>query len=77
MQLIEQVQQQFQQEFPLSNLFLAPTIAQLATLLGQPLASTSSTASDWSPLVPLQPAGSNRPFFASIPSLAWSFPTTN
>ncbi|WP_250125832.1 non-ribosomal peptide synthetase [Chroococcidiopsis sp. CCMEE 29] len=74
MQLIEQVQQQFQQEFPLSNLFLAPTIAQLATLLGQPLASTSSTASDWSPLVPLQPAGSNRPFFCVHPVFGVVFP---
>lgn len=73
-QLIEQVQQQFQQEFPLSNLFLAPTIAQLATLLDQPLANTSPTAFDWSPLVPLQPAGSNRPFFCVHPVFGVVFP---
>lgn len=71
MQLIERVQQQEQQEFPLSNLFLAPTIAQLATLLDQ---SNPNTALDWSPLVPLQQAGIKRPFFCVHPIFGVVFP---
>lgn len=43
---------------PLAMLFEAPTIEQLATILGQ-----DGWSRHWSSLVPIQPAGSEPPFF--------------
>ncbi|XGW00925.1 MAG: amino acid adenylation domain-containing protein (plasmid) [Leptolyngbya sp. BL-A-14] len=60
--LMDQIQQQFEQTLPLSDLLLNPTIAGLASALNpdhQPL--------PWSPLVPLQPKGSKPPFFCIHP----------
>ena len=60
--LMDQIQQQFEQNLPLSDLLLNPTIAGLASALNpnhQPL--------PWSPLVPLQPRGSKPPFFCVHP----------
>lgn len=45
-------------DLPLSTLLSAPTIAQQAELLRQ-----EGWSPDWSSLVPLQPGGSNPPFF--------------
>ena len=60
--LMDLIEQQFEQELPLSSLLLNPTIAGLASALNptnQPL--------PWSPLVPLQPKGSKPPFFCVHP----------
>ena len=56
--LMAQIQQQFQKHLPLATLFESPTIAQLAELLRQ---ETDGMA--WSSLVPIQPHGSQLPFF--------------
>lgn len=69
MRLVERVQQQFEQELPLSNLFLAPTVEQLAKTL-----SPGASAPSWSPLVPLQPSGSKPPFFCVHPILGVVLP---
>lgn len=69
MRLVERVQQQFEQELPLFNLFLAPTVEQLAKTL-----SPSANAPSWSPLVPLQPFGSKPPFFCVHPILGVVLP---
>jgi pimeloyl-ACP methyl ester carboxylesterase len=64
--LLEQVNQQFEQNLPLSDLFLAPTVEQFASLVekhGDPHSNPQS----WSPLVPLQPAGSKPPLFCVHP----------
>ncbi|MBW4647611.1 MAG: amino acid adenylation domain-containing protein [Kastovskya adunca ATA6-11-RM4] len=66
--LVEQIHQQFQQELPLSTLFLNPTVAALASTL------SSETDLPWSPLVPIQPAGSNLPFFCVHPIFGVVFP---
>ncbi|WP_169218415.1 non-ribosomal peptide synthetase [Brasilonema sp. UFV-L1] len=57
-QLMAQIEQQFKQNLPLATLFQNSTIEQLATILRQPI-----DALNWSPLVPIQPNGSKRPFF--------------
>jgi amino acid adenylation domain-containing protein len=55
------VQERTGHALPLASLFQAPTVEQLATLLrrGEP--------GPWSPLVPIQPRGSRRPFFCVHP----------
>jgi len=58
-QLLEQINQQFEQELPLSALFSAPTVEQFA-----PNIEKNYT---WSPLVPLQPQGFKKPFFCIHP----------
>ncbi|MGH2508217.1 MAG: alpha/beta fold hydrolase, partial [Ktedonobacteraceae bacterium] len=60
--LIYQIKKQFNKDLPLSALFRGPTIATLATILGQ-----SSEASTWSPLIQLQHRGSKQPFFCVHP----------
>lgn len=69
MRLMEQINEQFAQKIPLSNLFLAPTIARLASTL-----HPESDSLAWSPLVPIQPAGDNPPFFCVHPVLGVVFP---
>ncbi|MCC5626174.1 alpha/beta fold hydrolase, partial [Nostoc sp. CHAB 5715] len=56
--LMAQIQQQFRKNLPLAALFQGSTIEQLADILRQQTDSLS-----WSPLVPIQPNGSKRPFF--------------
>jgi len=66
-QLLEQVNQQFEQNLPLSDLFVAPTVAQFAPLIekwGKPKRNSKRSRS---PLVPLQPLGSKPPFFCIHP----------
>ncbi|MBW4630461.1 MAG: amino acid adenylation domain-containing protein [Iphinoe sp. HA4291-MV1] len=57
-QLMARIEQQFKKNLPLATLFQNSTIEQLATILRQPI-----DASNWSPLVPIQPNGSKRPLF--------------
>ncbi|MBD1808186.1 amino acid adenylation domain-containing protein [Microcoleus sp. FACHB-SPT15] len=67
--LMAQIHEQFEREFPLSALFLNPTVEGLASVLGQ-----ESDTLPWSPLVPLQPAGSKPPFFCVHPIFGTVFP---
>jgi amino acid adenylation domain-containing protein len=67
--LMAQIHQQFERELPLSALFLTPTIEGLASVLGQEADTLS-----WSPLVPIQPAGSKPPFFCIHPIFGTVFP---
>ena len=67
--LMERIHKQFERELPLSALFLAPTVEGLARSL-EP--GTESQA--WSPLVAIQPAGSNPPFFCVHPIFGVVFP---
>jgi len=67
--LMAQIHQQFERELPLSTLFLTPTIEGLASVLGQEADTLS-----WSPLVPIQPAGSKPPFFCIHPIFGTVFP---
>jgi non-ribosomal peptide synthetase component F/thioesterase domain-containing protein len=56
--LFAQISKEFQRKLPLSVLFEAQTIAQLAKVL-----ETDTDSSGWSPLVAIQPQGSKPPFF--------------
>ncbi|MHC5860260.1 amino acid adenylation domain-containing protein [Nostoc sp.] len=56
--LMAQIKQQFGKEIPLASLFQNPTIEQLATIV-----QVESDSSNSSCLVPIQPNGSNLPFF--------------
>lgn len=56
--LMAQVHEKFAQNMPLTTLFQAPTIEQMAIALREPMLSQP-----WSPLVKIQPNGSKRPFF--------------
>ncbi|WP_298910929.1 amino acid adenylation domain-containing protein [uncultured Nostoc sp.] len=67
--LMKQIHKQFERELPLSSLFLNPTIESLATSL-----SSATDSLPWSPLVPIQPAGSNLPFFCVHPIFGVVFP---
>jgi len=67
--LIEQIHKQFERDLPLSTIFLNPTIESLANSLCQETDSLS-----WSPLVAIQPAGSNPPFFCVHPIFGVVFP---
>jgi amino acid adenylation domain-containing protein len=66
---LEQIHKQFERELPLSTLFLNPTIESLAIYL-----SSKTDALGWSPLVPIQPAGSNPPIFCVHPIFGVVFP---
>jgi amino acid adenylation domain-containing protein/non-ribosomal peptide synthase protein (TIGR01720 family) len=57
-QLMAQVQQQFDRQLPLATLFQYPTIAEMATMLWHPSAEVA-----WSSLVPIRPHGDQEPFF--------------
>ncbi|MEH2372336.1 non-ribosomal peptide synthetase [Nostoc sp.] len=67
--LLKQINKQFEYELPLSSLFLNPTIESLATSL-----SSERDSLPWSPLVPIQPAGSNPAFFCVHPIFGVVFP---
>ncbi|OYD97754.1 non-ribosomal peptide synthetase [Nostoc sp. 'Peltigera membranacea cyanobiont' 210A] len=67
--LLKQIHKQFENELPLSTLFLNPTIESLATAL-----SSKADSLPWSPLVPIQPAGSNPAFFCVHPIFGVVFP---
>ena len=67
--LMKQIHKQFERELPLSSLFLNPTIESLATSL-----SSATDSLPWSPLVPIQPAGSSPPFFCVHPIFGVVFP---
>ena len=57
-QLLAKVEQHFGIAIPLNNLFLAPTVAELAALV-----QTDVKVIPWSLLVPIQPEGSKVPLF--------------
>src|SRR6267142_1811949 len=57
-QLFAQIEKVFGVKLPLATLFDAPTIEELARILGR-----EASAPRWSPLVAIQPAGSRPPFF--------------
>jgi non-ribosomal peptide synthetase component F/thioesterase domain-containing protein len=56
--LFARIQKEFQVNLPLGTLFEAQTIAELAAVL-----SDKTRSQEWSPLVPIQTAGSRPPFF--------------
>jgi len=58
MQLFARIQKIFGKDLPLTTLFQAPTIEQLADVLRQ-----EGWSSPWSSLVPMQHSGSKPPFF--------------
>jgi phthiocerol/phenolphthiocerol synthesis type-I polyketide synthase E len=57
-QLFAQIEREFHLKLPVTTLFEAPTIAELARLIHKDAATPA-----WSPLVPIQTAGSRPPFF--------------
>ncbi|WP_373270803.1 thioesterase domain-containing protein [Nostoc sp. T09] len=67
--LLEQIRKQFERDLPLSILFLNPTIEGLVNSL-----LTEIDPLPWSPLVTIQPAGSNPPFFCIHPIFGVIFP---
>ncbi|MEH2175037.1 non-ribosomal peptide synthetase [Nostoc sp.] len=67
--LMKDIHKHFERELPLSSLFLNPTIESLATAL-----SSKVDSLPWSPLVPIQPAGSSPPFFCIHPIFGVVFP---
>jgi acyl-CoA synthetase (AMP-forming)/AMP-acid ligase II/thioesterase domain-containing protein/NAD(P)-dependent dehydrogenase (short-subunit alcohol dehydrogenase family)/acyl carrier protein len=56
--LLAQIEKAFEKNLPLATLFQAPTVEQLAKTLRQ-----SGSSSPWFSLVPIQPSGSQPPFF--------------
>jgi amino acid adenylation domain-containing protein len=67
--LLDRIHEQFEQELPLSALFLTPTVEGLANTL-----SPGTKSLPWSPLVTIQATGSNPPFFCVHPILGVVFP---
>ncbi|MCT7982369.1 amino acid adenylation domain-containing protein [Laspinema sp. A4] len=67
--LLTEINQQFQQQLPVSALFLNPTLQRLADCLFCELDSLPC-----SPLVPIQTQGTNPPFFCIHPILGVVFP---
>ncbi|GAA6615938.1 non-ribosomal peptide synthetase [Scytonema sp. NUACC26] len=67
--LMEDIHQEFKRELPLSFLFLHPTIEKLANFLVR-----EQYTQHWSPLVSIQPNGSNPPFFCIHPIFGTIFP---
>jgi pimeloyl-ACP methyl ester carboxylesterase len=63
------VYKQFKRELPLSTLFLNPTVESLASTL-----FVENNSRSWSPLVAIQPKGSNPPFFCVHPIFGVVFP---
>src|SRR5262249_11779438 len=57
------VEEEFGQPLPLSSVFLGATVADLARRLREPVDQR-----EWPPLVALQPAGAERPFFCVHPA---------
>ncbi|MEH2138510.1 non-ribosomal peptide synthetase [Nostoc sp.] len=67
--LLDQINKQFERDLPLSNLFLNQTIESLAIAL-----SSKTDYLACSPLVQIQPNGSNPPFFCVHPIFGVVFP---
>ncbi|HEY9836625.1 MAG TPA: amino acid adenylation domain-containing protein, partial [Vampirovibrionales bacterium] len=67
--LLTQINQQFQQQLPVSALFLNPTVQGLTDCLFSELNTLPC-----SPLVPIQTQGTNPPFFCIHPILGVVFP---
>ncbi|MBD1922211.1 amino acid adenylation domain-containing protein [Funiculus sociatus GB2-A5] len=67
--LMDEVYKQFKRELPLSTLFLNPTVESLASTL-----FVENNSRSWSPLVAIQPKGSNPPFFCVHPIFGVVFP---
>jgi amino acid adenylation domain-containing protein len=59
LQLFAQIQEQFQRDLPLTTLFQAPTIEQLACIIKE----ENDSSPQWSNLVAIQPNGDKKPFF--------------
>jgi len=62
LEMIAEVERQFDQRLPAQELFSAPTIEKLAARLDQ-----QQKTLDWTPLVPLKLQGSRRPLFCVHP----------
>jgi thioesterase domain-containing protein/acyl carrier protein len=60
--LMARLQKRFGHELPLSTLMRASTVEEMAALIRQQTGTL-----DWSPVVPIQPAGSRPPFFCVHP----------
>ena len=56
------IEERFGRKLPLSSLFLGATVEDLAATLRRG-SNEFDAARSWSPLVPIRPAGSGRPFF--------------
>ncbi|MFN6461921.1 MAG: non-ribosomal peptide synthetase [Nostoc sp. DedVER02] len=67
--LLDQINKEFERDLPLSNLFLNQTIESLAIALSSKIDYLTC-----SPLVPIQPNGSNPPFFCVHPIFGVVFP---
>lgn len=67
--LLDQINKQFARDLSLSKLFLNQTIESLAIAL-----SSKTDYLAWSPLVPIQPNGSNPPFICVHPIFGLVFP---
>lgn len=67
-QMFARLEKEFGRHLPLATLFRAPTIAELALLLGQPEAPTASL------LIPYQTEGSRPPFFSIHFGEKWMLP---
>ncbi|MEH2022776.1 non-ribosomal peptide synthetase [Nostoc sp.] len=67
--LLDQIHKQFEDDLPLSTLFVNQTIESLAIAL-----YSKTDSLPWSPLVPIQPNGSNPPFFCVHPIFGVVFP---
>ncbi len=63
--LVAQIQTAFGIKLPLATLFQRTTVEQLAQLLRE---ETHTVQDLWSPIVPIQPNGSRRPFFCVHPA---------
>jgi amino acid adenylation domain-containing protein len=60
--LMHRIRETFERSLPISALFSAKTVEELALLLRQKQGEAA-----WTPLVPIQPAGKRRPFFCVHP----------
>ncbi|MDZ8224986.1 amino acid adenylation domain-containing protein [Nostoc sp. ChiVER01] len=67
--LLDQINKQFERDLPLSSLFLNQTIESLGIAL-----CSKTDSLRWSPLVTIQPNGSNPPFFCVHPIFGVVFP---
>ncbi|RPI94873.1 MAG: amino acid adenylation domain-containing protein, partial [Chloroflexi bacterium] len=69
--LMTRVQQTFQRQIPLSRLFQSSTLAQFAALIA------AHATPPWSPIVPIQPYGSQTPLFCIHPAGGFASDYTN
>ncbi|GAA6620567.1 amino acid adenylation domain-containing protein [Scytonema sp. NUACC26] len=65
--LFAQIEQKFNQKLPLTTLFQAGTIEDIARILYQSLSQSKEEFTQWSCLVPIQPKGSKSPLFCIHP----------